>query len=233
MLLCDLLNNNWFTSMRCDSAAEELDQTHEFAIHTHRDNDTATFITGYNGTDQYDSYFILSKEKLVELRDMFDKAIAKFDYFKEQLEMDAQIRASLEDSLKRMVNDPNDDNLNIFIRYKQLLECDPYESLYGSVIVDISWNSMLSNNNNLLVILSRDEFVMNIQDLPFFSEVKDKVQFNIVNPDTRESFDETYKSKMKEINNGVELGLPTEVAKEDIDELKGRILSEIDSKYKK
>ena len=235
MLLSDLLNNNWCTSMRCDSATGDLNQTHEFSVHTNRDNDTATLITGYNGTDQYDSYFILSKDNLIELRDMLSKAIDKFDYFKEQLELDEQIRLVIADSLKRIVNNSEDSDLNVFIKYKQMLECSPYESLYGSVFVDISWSSnLIKKEEPLVVLLTRDEFVMIEEDLSFFSEVKDNMKIVILNCDTKNSINEAYQAKMAEINHTEnDYGLPTEISKEDIDVLKNNILANIDEIYKK
>lgn len=232
MLQEQLMNNNWSSSMQCETVAEELNQSYDFMVQIHRDSDSATLITGYSGSDQYDSYFIVSKDDLIRFRDMIDDSIKKFDQFTEQLEMDKQIRYNLAKFISDISSDAElIDEMEIHIEYRDPIECSPYESLFGSVPVIISINKSLVNTYT--IILSRAEFVSDIKELSMFDCIGDKCKFIIDNPDKKDAINEWYKFALRAANGDIGTGLPSAIAREDLEEIKNNMLSAIDAMYDK
>lgn len=231
MLQGQLLNNNWSTSIQCNTAADELDQSYDFMTQIHRDSNSATLIAGYTGFDEYDSYFILSKEDLVKLRDMIDESIKKFDFFTEQLEIDEQIRHNLSCAISDISKDPEMiEQTEIHIEYRDPIDCNPFESLFGSVHVVISINKNLLKTYT--IIMTRDEFVDDVKDLLFFDGISDKLKFVIENPEKKDEINEWYRKTLGDANSAA-CGLPQAIAPEDLNELKNNMLSAIDAMYDK
>lgn len=226
MILNETVNNSWTSSLICKSGADILDQVYTFKTEIDRDNNTATLVTGYHGTEDFDSYFILSKNDLLAFKNMIDTALSNFNAYDEVLKTNESIKLEILKDIK------NYTFKEIKIEYKELLDCNPYESLYGSIWIDVT---LIADDNikKCKLLLSPTEFLSidNIKELPVFEESTAE-KYTVVNPAYRDETRNLLYSVNPELKSSI-FAMPKAIEKEDMEALKNKILADIDKKYNK
>lgn len=226
MIINEMVNNSWTSNLVCKDGSNILDQVYTFKIEVNRDNNTATLVTGYQGTEDFDSYFVLSKDDLVKLGDIIKDSLLKFDIYKEMID---RSNTSMEEINKFLESNSIKE---IHIKYDSLVGCGPYESLFGYVVVDVQ---VLTDDTDItfndILLTDKDLFQDDISKLSVFSMLPDTVKFIVDNPDDLKQFRETITNEDMSISK--DISMPKAIEKEDIEAIKNKILADIDEKYNK